>query len=1027
MADNLHLPTELGQPCWEKVNIPLAITSVAKMEQAQSHYFLACHAPIKRIYDDLRRKVINEQEFYDELFDSSRGNVLAIVHGDPGTGKSHLIHWLKLRCDSDVEGGIHGNFVPVLIQRRTGSLKDALDQMLQQLGEEFADHLTKVREAIGEISAVTARENLASRMSDELGSRWAERGRAPLPPLFRSLRETCESQGFREWLCREGGIIDANIKRLIEESGVEEREQSHFPEFTPDEFSIGEEFKWNNTPDVIDLIYEFDARYEAREQAAAYFNMCLKHAIKELSGLSGNKLRDIFDKVRATLKDRGKTLALFIEDVSVMSSLDEEVINAVEPQPRADLCRMIAVIGITDTGLAKLPENQRSRGTLRVSVGGTAVEAWLRNPEEVAEFAARYLNAIRLDEARVRQIAQYRSDGGDVNRSACTSCPVRDTCHSTFGSVLLGGTRIGLFPFSGSAPHTLLSHLDETTEDVRRNPRGLLEHVLRPILADRDHLEGGDFPRPRQLPVRLNEPLYWAEFEQTYCGGWQPRDKERLKMLAQAWVVADTAADAATQLQPFLSPFKFNNFTGEGRPKKEKKGAGRETGRGANDGHAERKQQEVQRSDAIPENVQQLQRIVDALGQWLVGKRLNDDAKPRDYLADFIRKSVPTDEALGLPQSVWDRHTGTKDFIEIDGMRSAVRGTFTVFFPRNEETRALIESLARFHLLGKKSWNFETSEIHKRVAARWLRRNKAAVLSKLQANDGNGAAPPVESAAQFLVAAALLRRRSSLPRGADLVKEVISNFDSSPPSALSSDFTKLADEIQAKHGAVREFLLDELNVPQGAGGILFINPIPIIQAASKFQNDVSITSPPEVYSNGFWKSRYLMLKEFSKFLGLKSSLEREREEIEERLSTIRSLLARADFSTEDLATSLSNFCEEMLNLLETQRRENFETHHEFKSIKTHLTSKRAPWAAAVREAEALLERDKVIDVLAFDTSVLDEAARSLGLAGSYLDKVEEELNQQGGGVVDSGDPQKLTEDLLTLLERVSNNLGPTAK
>ncbi len=127
-----------------------------------------------------------------------------------------------------------------------------------------------------------------------------------------------------------------------------------------------------------------------------------------MTGLSGGNLRDIFDRIRSDLQTAGQVLAVFIEDVTAMSELDIEVVNAVEPQDRLDLCPLIAVLGLTDTGLGRLRANQLQRASLIVGVGGDVVRDWLENRRRVAHFAARYLNAIRLDESRVREIAKHR-------------------------------------------------------------------------------------------------------------------------------------------------------------------------------------------------------------------------------------------------------------------------------------------------------------------------------------------------------------------------------------------------------------------------------------------------------------------------------------------------------------------------------------------------------------------------------------------------------------------------------------------
>ena len=220
----------LGQPCWTLDAVAEAITSIAKIDASQTHYFLASHAPIKHVRDDRTEEGFTEEEIFQMFLKGSPREVLALVHGDPGSGKSHLIHWLKLRCESALKKGELKKLVPVLIQRRTGSLKDALEQMIHQLGEEFAIYLTPVQEALNKISDATARDKLAAELGLELGPRRADRGRKDLPRDLRNLRETCTSKGFRRWLCRDNGVIAHTIKRLTQGSDSNERES--LPKFT---------------------------------------------------------------------------------------------------------------------------------------------------------------------------------------------------------------------------------------------------------------------------------------------------------------------------------------------------------------------------------------------------------------------------------------------------------------------------------------------------------------------------------------------------------------------------------------------------------------------------------------------------------------------------------------------------------------------------------------------------------------------------------------------------------------------------
>src|SRR4051794_31005029 len=90
----MHLPTRFGDPCWTPDAADRALSSIARMSPALEPYFVATHAPMHRLHDDKRGGKLAEDKLFERLFHSERGNVFAILHGDPGTGKSHLIRWL---------------------------------------------------------------------------------------------------------------------------------------------------------------------------------------------------------------------------------------------------------------------------------------------------------------------------------------------------------------------------------------------------------------------------------------------------------------------------------------------------------------------------------------------------------------------------------------------------------------------------------------------------------------------------------------------------------------------------------------------------------------------------------------------------------------------------------------------------------------------------------------------------------------------------------------------------------------------
>jgi len=347
--------------CWTSENVGKTISNTAKLDDKKTHYFLACHSPMNGIQDGESKRKITEEELYKNLTASSQRDKQVVIYGEPGTGKSHLVHWLKLRFDFGVETGELEKVVPVLIERRSGSLKDALTQLIEQLGKRFQKYLDPVKQALERLSDATARQMLINELSLELGPRWLDRGYERIDKRLKHLSQACRADGFGGWISRDGGVIDKTISLLVESSEIGEREDA--PKFIPQDLEIPRGFNSakNNSQEVYGLIDELEEFPKLRRDAANHMNVALRNAIVDMVGLSGANLRRVFDSIREDLASEDKQLALFIEDVSALSELDVEIVNALEPQNRTDLCPLTAVLGMTHTGYEKLRGNQKQR------------------------------------------------------------------------------------------------------------------------------------------------------------------------------------------------------------------------------------------------------------------------------------------------------------------------------------------------------------------------------------------------------------------------------------------------------------------------------------------------------------------------------------------------------------------------------------------------------------------------------------------------------------------------------------------
>lgn len=1009
---------KLGDPCWDVDRIADVITNIAKMDASRAHDFLASHSPIRGIRDERKGSELTEEDLFRQLSSDKRHETLAVIYGEPGTGKSHLVHWLKLRFEHGVQTGEVSGLVSVLIQRRTGSLKDALDQIVRQLPQEFGYYLEPVRQALGKISNETARATLAAQLALELDQRWLGRERPPLPMRIKAAAELCRSQGFREWLCRDGGVIARNVSRLVERSDVEDRES--LPLFSADEFRlIRPEHRTQNTPSVRDLIDEIVEYDEVPQILAKAFNQALPDAIRELSGLGQGTLPDIFESIRRDLCKQGRGLAIFIEDVSVMSELDHEVLRAVEPRARPELGRMVAVLGMTQTGKGRLRPNELGRVTHLASVG-TAVEAWRESADEVARFAARYLNLLRLDDHSAREVAAQRRDGSDVRASGCSKCPVQQNCHDTFGAVKFEGTPVGLFPLTVHAARRLLSSLDTHADGVRINPRGFLDHVLRPLVVDTASFEEREFPRPQSLPVRMPEPAGWTAFEAGYCGNWDSTQRARLKFFAQGWVEVSAEDDRAAQLAPFLAALGLPAFS-----QKVKGAAPRPPGQPPEEKPWPGPPPPPQR--AIPTA---LQKILDDLADWCErGKTLSPDDRPRELVLGLVRKCFPVEDVRDISGKAFDTIFDEKSVIRFEGQRSqpANRKIF-LDLPRSEESKELVAALAHYEYLGNKTWSFPHGEVYKRVVSRWLRRNHDRIV-RTCCHGGPAPREPIRAIAELLVVAATVRRGRPLrvEEGySAIVREALAEFKRPVSLTSSGSWTTVLTDLDGRHRSIRELALEELDVPQGSGKVNFIDPLPFVEAVRSIGGGWSVAPLAPEYHAGFWQARYASLAKWDALTDLPSTFAPERAEMAVAVRELRQLLDEAGYAGQPLDEAVKAYFTDLREVEQRLKKDkNPVPDEEYDREKQQLYERSAAFGRAVVDAQNAVDTEGVEAVLSVDADALGRARAALRLGARYAAKVADTIERATKAATAEGDPLELERRLLSLLAEVAGTVSAT--
>jgi hypothetical protein len=484
--------------------------------------FLATHSPITGFEvsgrDAGEIAEADEQSVLEVLSDPERRHAFCVVQGEPGSGKSHLIRWLSINWPE-------GNDIKLLLRRADGSLEGALKQLKERLPEEFKPLL----ENLGERQTGT-REGRINMFAVGLG--------ATLEPGYFS-----RPIGDEKW-CTEFAPADligfpdvrkawngpARILNLLDGAGGERNsETAAFNLLDIENLAEGCRYLKPTAVDArarelarrLEREAEIIGRYRAKEwlademaaDAAEHFPTSLalmralnarkNEAIRNVIGVSADRLKSVFRDLREKLAPRGQRLVLLLEDITSWEGLDDSLMDVLVDNAEAhggdgeaQICPLISVVGITPDFYDRLPGNNRQRITHEIklghSSGGLQDVATMRESDDRRRFVARYLAAVR---AGLPALESWREEAlrlpGTPPPNACEGCPRREACFATFGDE----EGIGLFPFTSGALDRFFDALKENDNgQTWRTPRGLLQAVLNPNLIQPDALEEARFP-----------------------------------------------------------------------------------------------------------------------------------------------------------------------------------------------------------------------------------------------------------------------------------------------------------------------------------------------------------------------------------------------------------------------------------------------------------------------------------------------------------------------------------------------------
>lgn len=486
-----------GYECWKTADVHAVLTVEA--EQPSDKVFLATYTPIPLKRSDppppgqgYAWQDYSREDFLREFLDPNRSFTLVPVLGASGAGKSHLIRWLDTQIERTPQRRV------IRIPKFRTNLRDVIGLLLEGLEDErFVRFREKLDKAVATKSVEQARFDLITRLAGLVGrENPANPTQGTEGTVTDNLPDFLLDAVLRpEWL-KEGGVIDRFVREAL--SGKQADKERPFA-FKEDDLPK----EVNNLRGMAQKVQKFAMllRGNLNVKAAVLnrLNLHLPAAIRALHDIGGDELLEVLRGLRAELFRQGQEVILLIEDFALLQGVQNQLLEAIIQQPdregRQYLCNIRTAIAVT-TGYFDSLDTVRTRATFAVTMDSAQDEVSSR---EKAEFAARYLNAVRLG---LHQLDRAEEPS---RLNACDGCVHRVACHLTFGSVSLPQQGVvGLYPFNLRA----LEFMVERISRERFNPRAVIRDVLRYTLQEATlTLSQGQFPTTAFQEKFPGEPL----------------------------------------------------------------------------------------------------------------------------------------------------------------------------------------------------------------------------------------------------------------------------------------------------------------------------------------------------------------------------------------------------------------------------------------------------------------------------------------------------------------------------------------
>lgn len=704
-------------------------------------YFMATHMPFSQlaVYEGGRTqsapKMYSEEEVFERLiYNPNNEYRMIIVRGDNGTGKSHLIRFLKAKFEGSPATIYNPTTEQLIFLRR---LNNSVRGVFSQLIEQDVIKDPAVNQKIKKFIDSSDSKDEAAFLTDILYSYIAavsndQTGKSYKPVICRDIASYLSDSRVKEHLLREGGAISRCYTVITAPSNQVLKNTEVFREEDFDVRKIITAVIKQGDPQASDFASTIKDDQDEIHKLVHYLNSFTGEVIKRCADISSESTKAIFEQLRKDLKKQGKNLTLFIEDFTGFTGIDSELITVLSTEQGGDykdLCRVTSIIGITNDYYDQFRDNFTDRVTHQISVTDDS----FGSPEFLIQMAGRYINSIYCDATVLRE---WNEQGAEFEL-----LPINGfTPPCEWDTVKIGSKETTIYPFNKDSLVALYESLPV------KSPRMFLKEVLRAQLKEyfdgKIYGDGWCFPlNPGN--IQMSKDPHSSAIDRIEALSFD--DRSRLKAIFALWGDGSASGikenDGTVRFgginKKFFDDIGLASFEGIGDLKTEKTTTGKETIKSKEPPKPE------PTKPKIDGETKDYQKHKDDINGWFTkNEPLKYDPDYRTWLRELIKGSASQGgvinwQDIGIPAYIAEKRLEDLGVYFITEQHTPLnQEKAIVVMDKSTLSRDVLLALNEFKY--SKGWDFEGAAYYQQRLITWLEREKDSIIknvTSLQTND----------------------------------------------------------------------------------------------------------------------------------------------------------------------------------------------------------------------------------------------------------------------------------------------------